>query len=77
MKSQCKAKCDPDGVAIRCVRQSGHPGKHLSSASRWVDASSEEPIPGFRGIYRMEWSRPRRESPTFVKVKSNEGGQTK
>jgi hypothetical protein len=67
---RCRSKFDPQGVAIPCVRWSGHAPRHRSEASsNWVDPSSEEPIPYLRGTFRMEWNRPRRESPTFVKVK--------
>lgn len=71
---RCRSKFDPDGVAIPCVRRSGHGPKHQSApSSNWVDPSSDEPIECLRGAaYRMEWIRPRRESPTFVRVKSKE-----
>lgn len=65
----CRAKFNGGGEPTPCVRKSGHFGKHLSRASTWVDSSSEDPIPGLRGLYKLEWKKPRGESPTFIKVR--------
>lgn len=67
---RCRSRFDPDGTATPCVRSSGHRGKHRSKASPWEDPSSGEQVFGGR-IYRMEWIKPRKESPTFIKAKTS------